>query len=80
MRHTLDWLYAIKSGNKASANFDYSGPFTEWVVMGAIAQRVPGKLIWNAEKMEFLNSPEATALVKRKYRDGWSLYSREKLI
>ena len=48
--------------------------------MGAIAQRVPGKLIWNAEKMEFLNSPEATALVKRKYRDGWSLYSREKLI
>lgn len=76
-RHTMDWLYACKSDHKATSNFEYSGPFTEWVVLGAIAQRVPRqRLLWDAGNLRFTNSPEATRLVKRDYRRGWNLSSR----
>ncbi len=63
--HYGDWLNACKGGTPASSNFDYAGPFTEVVLLGALAQRLPGvKLLWNAEKLEFQGNPAATALVK----------------
>ena len=58
----------------ASSHFDYAGPLTELVLLGVIAMRVPDKkLLWDAEKMAFTNSKEATALVKPVYRKGWTL-------
>ena len=39
-----------------------------------IALRVPYKrLLWDAAKMEFTNSPEANKLVRRETRPGWEL-------
>jgi hypothetical protein len=38
-----------------------------------IAQRVPGKLLWDAEKMQFSNSPEANRYVKPSFRKGWEI-------
>ncbi len=35
--HEQDWISACKGGPAASSNFDYSGPFTETVVMGNLA-------------------------------------------
>src|SRR5205085_781839 len=35
----LDWIRACKGGPAACSNFDYAGPFTSWVLLGAIAER-----------------------------------------
>jgi hypothetical protein len=45
----------------------------EAVTLAGIALRVPYKrLLWDAVKMEFSNSAEATRLVRRaQYRTGW---------
>jgi predicted dehydrogenase len=71
--HKMDWIKAIKSGGQACSNFDYAGPFTETVLLGTIASRVPGKLLWDSENMRFTNSDEANRYVRREYRKGWEL-------
>jgi hypothetical protein len=57
----------------ASSNFDIAAPFTEWVLLGVIALRVPGKLEWDSARMRFTNSPEANRYLKPTFRKGWSI-------
>ncbi|MDI6448804.1 Gfo/Idh/MocA family protein [Anaerobaca lacustris] len=72
--HEQDWVRACKGGPAASANFGYSGPFTETVVMGNLAVLNPGKkLEWDGENMKVTNDEEANAYVRPAFRDGWSL-------
>ncbi len=72
--HEQNWIDACKGGDPASSNFDYSGPFTEMVLMGNLAIRNPNQLLqWDGEKMEVTNSPKANELVRRVYREGWTL-------
>ena len=73
--HQRDWVRACKGGEPACSNFSIAGPYTEWMVLGAIAARVPGKLQWDAKKMEFTNSREASKLVKPTFRKGWEIKS-----
>ena len=40
---------------------------------GAIALRVAGNLVWDAEKMRFTNNDEANRYLKPTFRKGWSL-------
>lgn len=71
--HELNWAEACKGGDPASSNFDYSGPFTEMVLLGNLAIRRPNvKLTWDAEKM-LTNDEEANVYVHKEYRKGWSL-------
>lgn len=71
--HYRDWIRACKGGEPSCSNFEIAGPYTEWVTLGAIALRVPGKLLWNAAKLEFSNSPEANRYVRPFQRRGWEL-------
>ncbi|MBI5093756.1 MAG: Gfo/Idh/MocA family oxidoreductase [Candidatus Hydrogenedentes bacterium] len=71
--HEDDWIRAIKSGEKAGADFSYSGPLTELCLLGNIAKRVGTKLEWDAAAMQFPNLPDANQYIKRTYREGWSL-------
>ncbi len=72
--HEQDWVRACKGGPSASSHFDYSGPFTETVVMGNLAVLNPGKkLEWDGENMKVTNDEEANAYVRPAFRDGWSL-------
>jgi hypothetical protein len=65
---------ACKGEGTPSANFDYAGPLTEFVLLGVVANRVPGKLLtWHAAEMKLEGSPEAAALLKRTYRKGWEV-------
>ena len=41
--------------------------------LGAIALRVPGKLMWDGTKRRFTNSEEANRYVKPSLRKGWDL-------
>ena len=70
----IDGCLAGDPSKKPGANFDYGGPLTEAVLLGCLASIFPGqKLDWDADKMVFNNSAEATAFVKRKYRSGWEI-------
>lgn len=72
--HWHQWVNACRGEGTASANFDYAGPLTEFVLLGVVANRVPGKtLTWNAAELKLEGSAEAAALLKRAYRKGWEV-------
>ncbi|MBN2375169.1 MAG: Gfo/Idh/MocA family oxidoreductase [Sedimentisphaerales bacterium] len=71
--HEQDWIRAIKSGGKAGADFAYSGPLTEAVLLGNVAKRVDGRIHWDGANMKVTNNADANQYLKRVYRDPWSL-------
>ena len=73
--HYRDWINAIKEGRQAGSNFDYAGPFTEWVLLGNLATKFDRKLEWDAKAMRVTNVPEANEYIHRDYRAGWELGS-----
>ena len=71
-----EWIEAIKKGTKSTTDFAYSGPLTETMLLANVAVRLADKnlkLLWDGEKMEFTNLPEANELLHFEYRPGWSL-------
>ncbi len=69
-----EWIAAIRGGPPAGSNFpDHSGPLTEVCLLGNIAVRAQKKLLWDGVKMEFKNDASANKLLRREYRQGWSL-------
>jgi len=74
--HEGNWIEACKTGGQAVSHFDYSGPFTEMVVMGNLAIRpenVGKKLLWDGDNMKVTNDEKANDYVQMHYREGWSL-------
>ncbi len=72
--HYLQFVDAVLGKAKASASFDYAGPLTESVLLGPVATRFPQTTLeWNASRLKFKNSPEASAFVRRTYRKGWEV-------
>ena len=71
--HCRDWVRASKGGSPACSNFSVAGPFTEWLVLGAVATHFEGKLLWDPAKMEFKNNKDATRWIKPTYRKGWGI-------
>jgi predicted dehydrogenase len=72
--HYLDWVDAILEGRKACDDFTHGGPLTETVLVGAMADRVPGEwLEWDRAALKFKNHSKANALLRRSYRDGWKV-------
>ena len=71
--HHRDWVRACKGGEPACSNFSVAGPYTEWIVLGAIATRVPGRLLWDASKLEFTNNRDANRYVRPMFRKGWEI-------
>jgi len=73
MNHYEDWVDACKTGRKAASDFEYSGPLSETVLLGSIAVRTGKKIIWDSKNMKITNCEEADGLLRRQYRQGWSL-------
>ena len=71
--HEQEWINAIKEGRKANACFEYSGPLTEFTLLGNLAKRTRSKLYYDAENMKITNNDNADKLLKRTYRQPWSL-------
>jgi hypothetical protein len=71
--HEQDWVRACKTGEQAGADFRYSGPLTETCLLGNLAKRMDGRLLWDAAKLEVINLPEANRYVRTEYRKGWTL-------
>jgi|YelNatPaOPRAMG01_1025707.scaffolds.fasta_scaffold00311_9 predicted dehydrogenase len=72
--HYHDFADACLDGHKTESPFDLAGPMTEAVLLGTVAIRLPDEeLEWDAAQLKFTNSPQATALLRRTYREGWHL-------
>jgi hypothetical protein len=71
--HLKDWVRACKGGAPACSNFSVAAPYTEWLVLGAVATHYEGKLLWDNAKMEFSNNKGATKWIKPTYRKGWEV-------
>ena len=71
--HHQEWLQACKTGQPASANFEYSGWLTEANHLGNVAYRVGKKLHWDPKLLKATNAPEAAPFIHRTYRKGWIL-------
>jgi len=78
--HHRDWLDACRGKGQASTHFDYSGPLTEFVLMGNVALRSGSpqdvsrrKLNFDWKNMKITNVPEANEFVKPHYREGWTI-------
>ena len=70
--HYRDWLRACKGGDPSCSNFNVSGPFVEWMLLGVIAMKYPGqKLEWDAARMTFTSNKEANKFIKPTFRKGW---------
>lgn len=74
VNHYHSWVDACMGKGTTSANFTYAGKLTEALLLGVVANRFPGrKLLWDADAMKVTNIPEANALLKREYRDGYAV-------
>ncbi len=67
--HERDWIRACKESadnrKEASANFQYSGPFNEMVVLGVLAVRLQDlrrSLLWDGENMRFTNISDSDVI------------------
>jgi predicted dehydrogenase len=71
--HMMDWVRYCKGGEPSCSHFGIAGPYAEWMLLGVIAFRVPGKLEWDSKNVRFTNSAEANKYVKPVFRKGWEL-------
>ena len=71
--HEQEWARACKAGRKAGASFEYSGPLTEICLLGNVAKRLDTRIYWDSAGLRVTNNPEAEPLIRRPYREGWSL-------
>ena len=72
--HRKEWLLACKGEGTAMSDFSYSGPLTETVLLGVLAQRAPGRrLEWDGRNLKVRNAPELNQHIHKEYRKGWTL-------
>ncbi|MBN1417635.1 MAG: gfo/Idh/MocA family oxidoreductase, partial [Planctomycetes bacterium] len=68
-----EWIRACKTDLKTSCDFDYGGTAIETMLLGLVAYRVGKKLDYDGAAGRVTNSAEGNDLLKKKYRDGWTL-------
>jgi len=71
--HEREWVEAIKGNGTAMSNFDYSGPLTEFNMLGNVATQLEGAIEYDPVEMKIVNDEKADGLLYRQYRKGWAL-------
>lgn len=68
-----EWINACKGDLKTSCDMEYSGNAIETMLLGLVAYRVGKKISYDGAAGRVTDCPEADALLKKRYRDGWTL-------
>lgn len=73
--HHSEWILACKARKPADAKagFDYSGPYTEALLVGNLAVRLQKRITWDAAGMKAAGLPEADRLIRKTYRPGFGI-------
>jgi hypothetical protein len=68
------WTEAIRGGLPPMCDFDFSGPFTEWYLLGNVATLFPGQTLeYDPVAGRIINNAEADQAARPAYREGWVL-------
>lgn len=70
--HHRDWIDAIKSGPKASSNFEIGAHLTEITLLGVAALRLRKEIQYDAATMKITNT-DGDRIINGDYRKGWEL-------
>lgn len=73
INHYMQWTNACKGNGKTATPFSYSGPLTEFVLLGNVAVRSGDKLQWNARDLTLHGNAAAEKYLRRDYRRGWEV-------
>jgi hypothetical protein len=73
INHQQDWIRACKGGAPGVSEFSVATKYIEWLALGTIALRVPGKLMWDGKNRRFSNNDEANKYLKPYIRKGWEM-------
>ena len=69
--HWAEFINACRGEGKTTADFSYSGPLTEAILLGNVAAHFPQTTLhWHAAQQTF-DLAAANHLVRREYRQGW---------
>jgi predicted dehydrogenase len=68
-----EWLNACRGGIRTTCDFEYSANMIEQLLLGLVAYRHGEKIDYDGATGKITNSEAANALLKRPYRDGWTL-------
>lgn len=71
--HRYEWVEAIVRGDPklAQANFQYSAPLTETVLLGKLALRSGRPVVWDSDNLRVTNNEEANKYVKPYIGADW---------
>jgi hypothetical protein len=67
------WINAFRNKTQSPGSFNYAGPVTETILLGAVALRAGKKVEYDSAGMKITNIPEANQYLTREYRKGWEL-------
>lgn len=73
INHQQDWIRACKGGAPGVSEFAVACKYIQWLALGAVALRVPGKLLWDGKAQRFTNNEEANRLLRPVERKGYDL-------
>ena len=72
--HYEGFVNSILDGVPLESPFEIAGPMSEAVILGSVAVRNPGQVLeWDSVALKFTNSPKASGMLRRSYRDGWKI-------
>jgi predicted dehydrogenase len=74
-KHRMNWANAIRGKEKATCPFEYASRLTETMLLGVVAMKAgqSKKIVYDGEKGQITNLPEANQYLHREYRKGWTL-------
>lgn len=67
------WIDACKGDVKTACDFEYSANMIEQLLLGLVAYRHGQKIEYDGAAGRITNSEDANKLLRRPYRDGWTL-------
>jgi len=73
--HELNWIKAIRGEAKSSSPIEYAAQLTETMLLGLVALRAGQgkKILYDGERGQITNVPEANQYLTRDYRAGWAI-------
>ncbi|MEZ6095885.1 MAG: Gfo/Idh/MocA family oxidoreductase [Pirellulaceae bacterium] len=71
--HWNEWIHACKTGAPTTCNFDYASRLTETVLLGIVAYRGEGDVVWDSENLTCVGNDRASELISKVYRKGFEV-------
>jgi Oxidoreductase family, NAD-binding Rossmann fold/Oxidoreductase family, C-terminal alpha/beta domain len=72
-RNDRAWIEAFKNSKESPGTFLKAAPVTQTILLGGVALRAGKKVVYDSEKIEISNKPDANQYLTREYREGWEI-------